>query len=765
LRRVVAKPTTAAEPLRSTQTVRASTTKDRTQFRAFLPNAMNSNPPPDAFRRTVVHRCVAVSALALFAVVLSGCSTLRPLNGIPARGLPDELKPVSRNERWPIDLSLLRQRVPANPMDYRVDSGDVLGVYIDGVLDIREDGNFVALLLPMYNPADREQYPSIGFPVTVQDDGTIRLPSADPIPVRGLSIREIHDYLLHYYTQVNPILNPAARRGADADGNTPDRLPRDLKFFVNLQRPRVVRVIVLRQEAGNTQTATSLATIPSVPMYPEKRGVGRVVMLPAGRNDVANALAESGGLPGWDADPLIYVMRNRAIVNRQWMNRVNAARHDAVARAALLAEARSDRLPLDRTSSSTSQSILRAQSPDFHVPAELRSIRPGRDDAAGSSPGFSSHVGGAYALSGGSGSHTGYVAGAGPDMSAVQYAGGQAPASDRGQIQHAGFSTGPQFTLPESSGGSIHGNSIHGGSMNGGSIHGGGMTHASATGADNPWNGTPLGAAASAVGIPPRVSYAGAGSAGATPGGISPFAMRPTGSPSGGLGGTPFQPHPQFQSQHPIPSQHQLQPQHPFQTQYPHSQGTFDIPEEFLADPTILNPRNPYIVRIPTRLSPRERIPFTEDDILLHDGDIVFIDSRERDFFFTSGLLGGGQFLLPRDYDLDVVSAVQYVESQTRLSQTRQTKSIGGASVMNRDISAGASYLIILRRTPDGSIIPIKVDLHRALTDPSERVVIQTGDTLVLQYGPLEATYAAIERHLFEAFLIGAATTFLFNRP
>ena len=44
--------------------------------------------------------------------------------------------------------------------------------------------------------------------------------------------------------------------------------------------------------------------------------------------------------------------------------------------------------------------------------------------------------------------------------------------------------------------------------------------------------------------------------------------------------------------------------------------------------------------------------------MVLNDGDIVYIESRETEVFYTGGLLQGGEFPLPRDYDLDVLGAM-----------------------------------------------------------------------------------------------------------
>ena len=64
---------------------------------------------------------------------------------------------------------------------------------------------------------------------------------------------------------------------------------------------------------------------------------------------------------------------------------------------------------------------------------------------------------------------------------------------------------------------------------------------------------------------------------------------------------------------------------------------------------------------------------------------------------------------------------------------------------------------MILRKMPNGTQVPIRVDLYRALRHPDERVLMQPGDYLLLQYTKLEACGAFIERHLFEGALFGVA--------
>lgn len=77
---------------------------------------------------------------------------------------------------------------------------------------------------------------------------------------------------------------------------------------------------------------------------------------------------------------------------------------------------------------------------------------------------------------------------------------------------------------------------------------------------------------------------------------------------------------------------------------------------------------------------------------------------------------------------------------------------------MNQDISVSASVVVVLRQLPDGGQIPIKVNLYKAMRNPAERILIQPGDFIILQYTPIEAVGAFIERNLLAGSLIGLAT-------
>ena len=163
------------------------------------------------------------------------------------------------------------------------------------------------------------------------------------------------------------------------------------------------------------------------------------------------------------------------------------------------------------------------------------------------------------------------------------------------------------------------------------------------------------------------------------------------------------------------------------------------------------------IIRIPIRLGPDERVEIKKEDIVLNDGDIVFIESRDAEVFFTGGLLGGGQYTLPRDYDLDILQAISMAGSRT--GGAGAARQIGGVSALNGDVTISPSTAVIIRKLPEGGEVPIKIDLLRARSEPSERIYIQPGDYIYLQYTPVEAVAAFIDRHLLEGALFGILST------
>ncbi len=148
-------------------------------------------------------------------------------------------------------------------------------------------------------------------------------------------------------------------------------------------------------------------------------------------------------------------------------------------------------------------------------------------------------------------------------------------------------------------------------------------------------------------------------------------------------------------------------------------------------------------IRIPLKLCPEQPVPFSPEDVVLQDGDIIYIEPRRDEYFYTGGLLQGGQILMPRDEDIDVLEAVALASG-----------SVGGlggtSSVAVLRAGAGVGNIIpptrvlILRKLPNGEQLPIRVDLAKAMKDPTERIKIMAGDYIMMYYKPGEMTSNAV---------------------
>lgn len=161
------------------------------------------------------------------------------------------------------------------------------------------------------------------------------------------------------------------------------------------------------------------------------------------------------------------------------------------------------------------------------------------------------------------------------------------------------------------------------------------------------------------------------------------------------------------------------------------------------------------VIKIPVRLAPGEMPYITEEDITLYDGDIVFIESRDSEVFYTGGLLGGGQYTLPRDNDLTVTQAVSIASGNSQNSSS--SRAVGGVSALNQDVSISASRVVVIRTLPCGQRAQIEVDLYKAFRFADEDIIIQPGDMILLQYKCHEAVGAFFERYLLEGALLGIA--------
>ena len=225
----------------------------------------------------------------MICLSLSGCAAItNPIaNGVPVHILPDELLAESKSNLQPIPLSLLRQK---SVDTYKLAPGDVLGVYIEGILGQADSPPPVNITEGTNLP------PSFGFPIPVRQDGTVPVPLVNPVPVDGLTVPE------------------AEKAIAKAYGDKKILRPEDRRILVTLMRPRYTRVLVMREDNQTGKTMIRSRTLRGLPASQTviggaQQGSGAVVELPAYENDVLHALAETGGLPGLDAINEVVIQR------------------------------------------------------------------------------------------------------------------------------------------------------------------------------------------------------------------------------------------------------------------------------------------------------------------------------------------------------------------------------------------------------------------------------------------------------------------------
>ncbi len=145
---------------------------------------------------------------------------------------------------------------------------------------------------------------------------------------------------------------------------------------------------------------------------------------------------------------------------------------------------------------------------------------------------------------------------------------------------------------------------------------------------------------------------------------------------------------------------------------------------------------------------------FSQEDVLLRDGDIVYLLARQQDVFYTGGLISGAEIPLPRDHDIDVLEAVSMANASVG--------GPGGAGGAVFRAGAGPGNIIpptraiVLRKVGNGQQVAIRVDLERALKDPKQRITIHSGDFIMLYYKPGEQFTNAALNFVNFTYLIGS---------
>ena len=188
----------------------------------------------------------------------------------------------------PIDFTLLRRA----PLDrHIVQPRDTLGVHVEGIIsgdEISSGGRELPKYLYPQNDLDQPvQSPAVGQPVYVQADGTLQLPLLKPVNVAGLSLQQTADRIRKSYIDAGTLKDDATKSYVQ----------------VSLVKPRVNRVLVIREDASNTELVRRETLVLS------KRGDAQVVTLPERESDLLHALAATGGLPGEDARNEVWILR------------------------------------------------------------------------------------------------------------------------------------------------------------------------------------------------------------------------------------------------------------------------------------------------------------------------------------------------------------------------------------------------------------------------------------------------------------------------
>jgi len=235
--------------------------------------------------RTTLLRVVA---FVLIACTSGGCAALtNPVSdGIPVRRLPDEVFAEPKANLKDVPLNLLRIN---NPGDYKLDKGDVLAILADEVLT--KENQPVPI---QFNQGAQAKGAVQGVPVPVQDDGTIMLPLLDPINVKGKTLLEARELIVDQMVNKKQIVVKGKER-----------------VLVDLLQARRYRVLVVREDNGNSPTVSAGNFESSVSFGGGRKGAAYSLQLEPGHNDLLEALTLTGGPPGFDAKHEIVIRRGK----------------------------------------------------------------------------------------------------------------------------------------------------------------------------------------------------------------------------------------------------------------------------------------------------------------------------------------------------------------------------------------------------------------------------------------------------------------------
>ena len=140
---------------------------------------------------------------------------------------------------------------------YRLDSGDVLGIFIDGVLGKFDDDP------PIHRPEPGSGLsPAIGFPITVEHDGKISLPFVDPISVRGKTIAEVRQAINKVFKEDSARLKSHDDVATNLAPSVVDDKHKSHPLLDDRARI-IVNLIRRRPQTNNSQANKAAAVVPT----------------------------------------------------------------------------------------------------------------------------------------------------------------------------------------------------------------------------------------------------------------------------------------------------------------------------------------------------------------------------------------------------------------------------------------------------------------------------------------------------------------------
>ena len=167
-----------------------------------------------------------------------------------------------------------------------------------------------------------------------------------------------------------------------------------------------------------------------------------------------------------------------------------------------------------------------------------------------------------------------------------------------------------------------------------------------------------------------------------------------------------------------------------------------------------INNCNGHVTKIPLVWRPGQPLPYGPKDVVLNEGDVVYVPKRDE-YFYTGGLLRAAKIPLPRDKDVDILEALAMA-----------TGSVGGPLGLDGSaLSNGTpgyvlppSRVLIVRELPDGRNMQIRVDLRKATKDPKHRIYVKENDLISLSCTP-GAAFVNTTLNLFNFTIITNSST------